>query len=113
LKPNYGDEKNNIKISQTKTSDRHKIKSSKHSRNRQRKKRKHAEQTSFQLVDLYLHEFCVKQCLTFGFESAELSSPAGSVRCGLGFDNVIHCVANPSGSQEFFEIPEAVYFWKI
>ena len=37
--------------------------------------------------DLYLHEFCVKQCLTFGFESAELSSPAGSVRCGLGFDN--------------------------
>jgi hypothetical protein len=60
------DEKNNIKISQTKTSDRRKIKSRKH---------------------LYLHEFCLKQCLTFGFESAELSSPAGSVRCGLGFDN--------------------------
>jgi hypothetical protein len=39
-------EKNNIKISQTKTSDRHKIKSRKHSRNRQRKKRKHAEQIS-------------------------------------------------------------------
>ena len=42
-----GDEKNNIKISQTKTSDRHiQIKSRKHSRNRQRKKRKHAEQIS-------------------------------------------------------------------
>ena len=42
-----GDEKNNIKISHTKTSDRHKTKSRKHYRNRQRKKRiKHAEQIS-------------------------------------------------------------------
>ena len=39
--------KNNIKISHTKTSDRHKTKSRKHYRNRQRKKRiKHAEQIS-------------------------------------------------------------------
>ena len=81
-----GDEKNNIKISQTKTSDRHKIKSRKHSRNRQRKKRKHAEQISSSSIYIYM-KFCVKQCLTFGFESAELSSPARSVRCGLGFDN--------------------------
>jgi hypothetical protein len=50
-----GDEKNNIKISQTKTSDRHKIKSRKHSRNRQRKKRKHAEQISSSSIYIYMN----------------------------------------------------------
>ena len=41
------DGKNNVKVSQTKISDRHaKTKSRKHSRSRKRKRRKHAEQTS-------------------------------------------------------------------